>query len=59
MTKAVIDKNKIYIPSDKLKTDLSNRTYPLIPYIEERIKAEIAENKELRELWGKSSTRTI
>ena len=54
VTKAVIYKNKIYIPSDKLKTDLSNRTYPLIPYVEERIKAKIAENKELRELCGNS-----
>ncbi len=54
VTKAVIDKEKIYIPSDKLKTDLSNRTYPLIPYIEGRIKAKIAENKELRELCGNS-----
>jgi integrase len=50
----VIDKKKIYIPSDKLKTDLSNRTYPLIPYVEERVKAKIAENKELRELCGNS-----
>jgi len=31
VTKAVINKKKIYIPSVKLKTDLSNRTYPLIP----------------------------
>lgn len=54
ITTAVIDKKKIYIPSDKLKTDLSNRTYPLIPYVEERIKAKIAENKELRELCGNS-----
>lgn len=38
VTKAVIGKQKIYIPSDKPKTDLSNRTYPLIPYIEERVK---------------------
>ena len=54
VTTAVIDKKKIYIPSDKLKTDLSNRTYPLIPYVEERIKAKIAENKELRKLCGSS-----
>lgn len=54
VTTAVIDKKKIYIPSDKFKTDLSNRTYPLIPYVEERIKAKIAENKELRELCGNS-----
>jgi integrase len=54
VTTAVIDKQKIYIPSDKLKTDLSNRTYPLIPYVEERIKAKIAENKELRKLCGSS-----
>jgi integrase len=54
VTTAVIDKKKIYIPSDKLKTDLSNRTYPLIPYVEERVKAKIAENKELRELCGNS-----
>lgn len=54
ITTAVIDKKKIYIPSEKLKTDLSNRTYPLIPYVEERIKAKIAENKELRELCGNS-----
>ncbi|MEG6521420.1 site-specific integrase [Desulfotomaculum sp. 1211_IL3151] len=54
VTTAVIDKKKIYIPSDKLKTDLSNRTYPLIPYVEERIKAKIIENKELRELCGNS-----
>lgn len=54
VTKATIDREKIYIPSDKLKTDLSNRTYPLIHYIEERIKAKIAENKDLRELCGNS-----
>jgi integrase len=42
------------ILSEKLKTDLSNRTYPLISYVEERIKAKIAENKELRELCGNS-----
>ncbi len=54
VTKATIDGKKIYLPSDKLKTDLSNRTYPLIPYIEERIKAKIRENKDLRELCGNS-----
>ena len=54
VTTVTIDGEKIYIPSDKLKTDLSNRTYPLIPYVEERIKAKIAENKELRELCGNS-----
>ena len=54
VTKVTIGNKKIYIPSDKLKTDLSNRTYPLIPYVEERIKAKIAENKELRELCGNS-----
>lgn len=54
VTTAVIDKKNIYIPSDKLKTDLSNRTYPLIPYVGERIKTKIAENKELRELCGNS-----
>ncbi|MEL7566503.1 MAG: tyrosine-type recombinase/integrase [Dehalobacterium sp.] len=57
VTKAVINKKKIYIPSDKLKTDSSNRTYPLIPYVEERIKAKIAENKELRELCGNSYSK--
>ena len=57
VTKAVIDGKKLYIPSDKLKTDLSNRTYPLIPYVEERVKAKIAENKELRELCGNSYNR--
>lgn len=57
VTTAVIGKKKIYIPSDKLKTDLSNRTYPLIPYIEGRVRAKIAENKELRELCGSSYTR--
>jgi len=57
VTKATIDGKKIYIPSDKLKTDLSNRTYPLIPYIEERVKAKIAENKELRLLCGNSYSR--
>lgn len=57
VTKAVIDKKKIYIPSDKLKTDSSNRTYPLIPYVEERIKAKITENKELRELCGSSYSK--
>lgn len=31
VTKVTIDNKKIYVPSDKLKTDLSNRTYPLIP----------------------------
>lgn len=54
VTTATIDGEKIYIPSDKLKTDLSNRTYPLIPYVEERIKAKIAENKELKTLCGNS-----
>lgn len=54
VTTATIDNKKIYIPSDKLKTDLSNRTYPLIPYVEERIKAKIAENKDLRALCGSS-----
>lgn len=54
VTTATINNKKIYIPSDKLKTDLSNRTYPLIQYVEERIKAKIAENKELRELCGNS-----
>lgn len=54
VTTATIDKKKIYLPSDKLKTDSSNRTYPLIPYVEERIKAKIAENKELRALCGNS-----
>lgn len=57
VTKVTIDNKKIYIPSDKLKTDLSNRTYPLIPYVEERIKAKIAENKELRELCGSSYSK--
>lgn len=57
VTTAKINKEKIYIPSDKLKTDLSNRTYPLIPYVEERIKAKIAENKELRELCGNSYSK--
>ncbi len=55
VTKAIIDKEKIYIPLDKLKTDLSNRTYPLISYVKERIKAKIAENKELRSF---AATRT-
>ncbi|MDR3344946.1 MAG: site-specific integrase [Oscillospiraceae bacterium] len=54
VTKAVIDGKKLFIPSDKLKTDLSNRTYPLIPYVEERVKTKIAENKELRKLCGSS-----
>lgn len=57
VTKAVIDGEKLYLPSDKLKTDLSNRTYPLIPYVEERVRAKIAENKELRELCGNSYNR--
>lgn len=57
VTKATIDGNKIYIPSDKLKTDLSNRTYPLIPYAEERIKAKIKENAELRKMCGNSYSR--
>ncbi|WP_368293466.1 tyrosine recombinase XerC [Dehalobacter sp. TBBPA1] len=57
VTTARINKEKIYIPLDKLKTDLSNRTYPLIPYVEERIKAKIAENKELRELCGNSYSK--
>ena len=57
VTKAVIDGKKIYLPSDKLKTDLSNRTYPLIPYVEERVKAKIAENKDLRKLCGNSYNR--
>ncbi|TEB17120.1 putative prophage phiRv2 integrase [Pelotomaculum sp. FP] len=57
VTTAKINKEKIYIPSDKLKTDLSNRTYPLIPYVEERIKTKIAENKELRELCGNSYSK--
>jgi len=57
VTKAVIDGKKLYIPSDKLKTDLSNRTYPLIPYVEERVKAKIEENKELRVLCGNSYNR--
>lgn len=52
ITKVVINKKKIYLPSDKLKTDLSNRTYPLIPYIAERIQAKMKENMELRELCG-------
>jgi integrase len=52
--KVTIDGEKQYIPSDKLKTDLSNRTYPLIPYVEERIKAKIAENKDLQALCGNS-----
>lgn len=57
VTKATIDGKKIYLPSDKLKTDLSNRTYPLIPYIEERVKTKITENKELRALCGNSYSR--
>lgn len=57
VTKATIDGEKIYIPSDKLKTDLSNRTYPLIPYVEERIKAKIKENTELRKMCGNSYSR--
>ena len=54
VTKATIDGEKIFIPSDKLKTDLSNRTYPLIQYVEERVKSKIQENKELRKLCGTS-----
>ena len=54
ITTATVNGEKIYIPSDKLKTDLSNRTYPLIPYVEERVKAKIEENKELRALCGNS-----
>jgi len=54
ITTATIDGEKLYLPSDKLKTDLSNRTYPLISYVEERIKAKIAENKELKKLCGNS-----
>lgn len=54
ITTAKVDGKKLYLPSDKLKTDLSNRTYPLIPYIEERIKAKIAENRELKKLCGNS-----
>ena len=57
VTKAVIDGDKLYIPSDKLKTDLSNRTYPIIPYLEERVKVKIQENKDLRELCGKSYSK--
>jgi integrase len=57
ITIARIKKEKIYIPSDKLKTDLSNRTYPLIPYVEERIKTKMAENEELRELCGNSYSK--
>lgn len=57
VTKATIDGKKIYIPSDKLKTDLSNRTYPLIPYVEERIKEKIKENAELRKMCGNSYSR--
>lgn len=57
VTKATIDGKKIYIPSDKLKTDLSNRTYPLIPYVKERVKVRIAENKELRQLCGNSYSK--
>lgn len=30
----------LHIPSDKLKTDFSNRTYLLIPYVVEKIKAK-------------------
>ncbi|HMM06926.1 MAG TPA: tyrosine-type recombinase/integrase [Clostridiales bacterium] len=52
--KVTIDGEKQYIPSDKLKTDLSNRTYPLIPYVEDRVKAKIAENKDLQALCGNS-----
>ena len=48
---------KSCISHDKLKTDLSNRTYPLIPYVEERVKAKIAENTELRALCGNSYSR--
>lgn len=54
VTKATIDGKKLYIPSDKLKTDMSNRTYPLIPYIEERVKEKLKEIKELRALCGDS-----
>jgi len=54
VTTATIDGEKIYIPSDKLKTDLSNRTYPLIPYVEERVKEKMTEIKELRALCGSS-----
>ena len=54
VTKVKINGEKIYLPSDKLKTDLSNRTYPLIPYIEGRVKAKIQENKDLRQLCGNS-----
>ena len=54
ITTATINGKKQYLRSDKLKTDLSNRTYPLIPYIEERVKAKIQENKELRKLCGNS-----
>ena len=54
ITTVTINKEKQYIASDKLKTDLSNRTYPLIPYVEERIKAKIVENRELRSLCGNS-----
>jgi len=54
VTKARIDGKKLYIPADKMKTNLSNRTYPLIPYVEERVKVKLKENKELRELCGNS-----
>ena len=54
VTKATVDGKKIFIPSDKLKTDLSNRTYPLIQYVEERVKSKICENKELQKLCGAS-----
>lgn len=57
VTKATIDGQKIYISSDKLKTDLSNRTYPLIPYVEECIKVKIKENAELRKMCGNSYDR--
>lgn len=57
VTKATVDGKKIYIPSDKLKTDLSNRTYPLIPYVEERIRAKIKENADLRKMCGNSYSR--
>lgn len=54
ITKVSLDGKKKYISSDKLKTDLSNRTYPLIPYVEERIKAKIKENADLRKMCGHS-----
>lgn len=54
VVKVKIDGVEMYVPSDKLKTDTSNRTYPLIDYVEQRVTAKIAENKEMRKLCGNS-----